>query len=80
MGDEDARADDVCCSRFDGMGAVGRRCTATHGRERVNLITHLLSQVPYEPLTRKKVTSTKRQELESRNDLEPHLIATSDGS
>ena len=70
------------CSHFDGMGAVGRRCTATHNAQRVNLITHLLSQVPYEPLTRKKVTSTKRQESgEYREpDLEPHLIATSDGS
>ena len=30
-------------------------------RGRLNVITHLLSRIPYEPLARKKVTLPKRQ-------------------
>ena len=47
-------------------------------RGRLNLITHLLSQVPYEPLARKKVTFPERQAPGdySEPDLEPRLVPT----
>jgi polyphosphate kinase 2 len=47
-------------------------------RGRLNLITHLLSQVPYEPLERKKVTFPKRQKPGRyvEPDLTRHLIPT----
>ena len=47
-------------------------------RGRLNLITHLLSQVPYEPLARKKVTFPKRQASGKYRepDLEPYMIPT----
>jgi polyphosphate kinase len=40
-------------------------------RGRLNIITHLLSQVPYEPLPRKKVALPDRDEPEDH--IEPHL-------
>ncbi len=44
-------------------------------RGRLNLITHLLSQVPYEPVTPKKITFPKRQS--AGNYVEPDLSARS---
>ena len=47
-------------------------------RGRLNLITHLLGQVPYEPLARKKVTFPKRQASGKYRepDLAPYMIPT----
>jgi polyphosphate kinase 2 (PPK2 family) len=47
-------------------------------RGRLNLITHLLSQVPYEPLERQKITFPKRQARGSYTepDLPLHYIPT----
>ena len=47
-------------------------------RGRLNLITHLLSQVPYGPLARNMVTCPKRQASGKYRepDLEPFLIPT----
>jgi polyphosphate kinase 2 len=47
-------------------------------RGRLNLITHLLSQVPYEPLTPEKVTFPKRQDPGgyTEPDLSPHYLPT----
>ena len=47
-------------------------------RGRLNLITHFLSQVPYEPLSRQKVTFPKRQPPRKYRepDLEPYMIPT----
>ena len=47
-------------------------------RGRLNLITHLLGQVPYEPLAPKTVTFPERQEPGDYQepDLEPLMIPT----
>ena len=47
-------------------------------RGRLNLITHLLSQVPYEPLARKEVAFPERQAPGGyvEPDLDPRLIPT----
>ncbi len=47
-------------------------------RGRLNLITHLLNQVPYEPLARKKVTFPERQDPGDyvEPDLSPHYVPT----
>jgi polyphosphate kinase len=47
-------------------------------RGRLNLITHLLSQIPYEPLARKEVTFPERQDPGGyiEQDLSSHYIPT----
>jgi hypothetical protein len=47
-------------------------------RGRLNLITHLLSQVPYEPLAPKEVTFPARQSPDDyvEPDLSPRYIPT----
>jgi hypothetical protein len=47
-------------------------------RGRLNLITHLLSQVPYTPLQPQKVTFPERQRQGAyvEPDLSPHLVPT----
>jgi hypothetical protein len=40
-------------------------------RARLNIITHLLSQIPYEPLDRKDVELPKRGKKKSDDDLPP---------
>ena len=43
-------------------------------RGRLNIISHLLSQVPYEPLPSSHVTLPKRRHV--RGYVEPELVAT----
>jgi hypothetical protein len=47
-------------------------------RARLNIITHLLGQVPYEPLQRKKVVLPQRKirEVPSKSDVTPRFIPT----
>ena len=47
-------------------------------RGRLNLITHFLGQVPYEPLTPKQVSFPERQDAGTYRepDLEPLMIPT----
>ena len=43
------------------MGAVVRRPLRRQARARLNILTHLLSKIPYEELPRAKVELSKRQ-------------------
>jgi polyphosphate kinase len=43
------------------MGAVVRRAHRRQKRGRLNIISHLLSQVPYKPLDHQDITLPKRQ-------------------